>query len=881
MHSTIDLLWLVCSSGLVFLMQAGFLCLEAGTTRRKNSINVVIKNIADLGISVLIFWAIGYGVMFGQSHGGWFGHSDYWSALDQQTGWFTAFFVFQAMFCSTAVTILSGAAAERISFRGYIAIAVLISGLIYPIFGHWSWNGLSRDQSLGWLEQQGFIDFAGSTVVHSVGGWCALATVLFIGPRLGRFSKKRSHQQISGSDFPLSFLGTMLLWFGWFGFNGGSTLAFNATVPVIFAHTLLAGAAGLATPILIALIRQRSLPVSSTMNGALAGLVAITANCHAVSTAEAILIGAIGSLIMLWLTDLLERWQIDDAVGAIPVHLGAGIWGTLAVALFADPVILGTGLSRLEQLKVQVSGILAAGLWSFTVTLLALMVLNRWCRFRVPPRQEYVGLNMIEHSARSTLQDFYTTISHHARTGNRTRRLSVDAFSEAGQLSQWYYQVVTTLEKAIEKTEAIFQTAGEGILSVSLEQLVIQNINPSVERIFGMPKSEMIGCHFADFVCLEDCPWPGKAPSLKALLRLANDAQQPYEILGRHANGQMFPLEITVTQTRVFKDVFYTVMVRDITARKAAETDLQQSEQREREKTVQLTKAIEQLKQTQTQLIQSEKMAGLGQLVAGLAHEINNPVNFIHGNLTHAANYVHELLQLLTIYRQAYTSLPADTRTGMDPQPALDDQEVDFLLCDFPKLISSMQSGTERIRDIIQSLRNFSHYGESELKLVDIHDGLENTLLMLTHRLTSIPTAIVIDRQYGELPKVQCYASALNQVFFNILTNAVDALTAGNPVQPRIEIATQATTETVTITISDNGPGIVPEIQSKIFDPFFTTKPVGQGTGLGLTTAHQIVVDQHGGRLYTQSGQGSTFVIEIPLKSQTPDSRVMPHLVVA
>ncbi|MDJ0703479.1 MAG: ammonium transporter [Leptolyngbyaceae cyanobacterium MO_188.B28] len=858
-HNAIDLLWLVSCSGLVFLMQAGFLCLEAGATRRKNNINIVIKNIADLGLSVLIFWAVGHGVMFGQSYGGWLGGNDYLPALEQKTAWFTAFFLFQAIFCSTSVTILSGAVAERMSFRGYIAISAVVSGLIYPFFGHWAWNGLGQGQSLGWLGERGFIDFAGSTVVHSLGGWSALATVLFIGPRLGRFSRKRSHQIISGSDFPFSFLGALLLWFGWFGFNGGSALAFDGAVPIIITHTLIAGAAGLITPIIIALARQQSLSVNATMNGALAGLVAITANCNAVSTGQSILIGAVGSLIMLWLTALLERLRIDDAVGAIPVHLGAGVWGTLAVALFANPDILNTGLSRIEQLKVQVAGIMACGLWSFTATMAALLIFNRFFRLRVTPRQEYVGLNVTEHLAKSTLLDFYTTISYHARTGNLKRRISLDSFSEAGQLSHWYHKVVSTLEQAVEKTEVIFKTAGEGILLVSIDQLRIQNTNPQVERILDLPKANLIGSDFAKFVCLNARRGGQARPSLKSTLKLASQTQQPCEILGRRGNGCLFPCEMTVTETRVFKDAFYTVMIRDITERKMAETNLRLSAQRERDKADQLSEALRQLKLTQAQLIHTEKMVGLGHLVAGVAHEINNPVNFIYGNLKHAAAYVQDLLHLISVYRRQY---PTNSKSQ---EASIDDREIDFLLEDFPKLIASMQTGTVRIRDIIQSLRNFSHYDESELKSVDIHADLESTLHMLAYRLDSTAQPITLVRRYGDIPKVKCYASAMNQVFLSILSNAIDALEAADIDQPKIVIATRATAQTLIISITNNGPSIPPELQSQIFDPFFTTKLVGQGPGLGLTTAHSIVVNQHQGRLYIQPGKGVTFVIEIPL----------------
>lgn len=252
-------LWMILSSFLVFLMQAGFLCVEAGLTRRKNSINVAIKNITDLGISVIIFWAFDYSFMFGSPIDGWPLSTAMFPDVGNMDIEATVFFLFHAMFCSTSVTILSGAVAERMTFRGYLFITGLVSGLLYPVFGRWAWNGLNQDALTGWLGQQGFVDFAGSTVVHSVGGWAALATVLIIGPRLGRFSRKRSLQMITSADAPLALLGAHLRWFGWFGFNGGSPLAFNAEVPSILVNTLFAGAAGLVSPLLWNLSRSKTI----------------------------------------------------------------------------------------------------------------------------------------------------------------------------------------------------------------------------------------------------------------------------------------------------------------------------------------------------------------------------------------------------------------------------------------------------------------------------------------------------------------------------------------------------------------------------------------------------------------------------------------------
>ena len=247
---SIDILWVVLCAGLVFNMQIGFLCLEAGLTRSKNAINVATKNLADLCIALLLYWSFGFALMFGTSQDGVMGTSLFMLELAADDSWPLAFFLFQAMFCTTAATIVSGAAAERMRFNAYLIVAALSAGLIYPLFGHWAWGGALREGQ-GWLAQQGFVDFAGSTVVHGVGGWIALATVMVIGPRAGRFDSKWLRQNMPGSNLPLAMLGGLLLLFGWFGFNGGSTLSFDGRVPGIVVNTVVAGMAGMALAMLL------------------------------------------------------------------------------------------------------------------------------------------------------------------------------------------------------------------------------------------------------------------------------------------------------------------------------------------------------------------------------------------------------------------------------------------------------------------------------------------------------------------------------------------------------------------------------------------------------------------------------------------------------
>ena len=338
-----------------------------------------------------------------------------------------------------------------------------------------------------------------------------------------------------------------------------------------------------------------------------------------------------------------------------------------------------------------------------------------------------------------------------------------------------------------------------------------------------------------------------------------------------HRDGGEIPVsQVIIAHKTTDGTVEYlSTIARDISDRKRAEDALRQSERREREKALQLEQTLQELKRTQTQLVQNEKMISLGQIVAGVAHEINNPVSFIYGNLKYANRYARDLLELLQVYQQQYPD------PGPEIEAIAEDIELDFLVEDLPNLMKSMKSGAERIRQIVLSLRNFSRLDESEFKSADIHEGLESTLLILQHRLneTTENPKIQVIKEYGDLPQVSCYPGELNQVFVNILSNAIDALEesssekSGQSKDRTILIRTERREEKVAIRIADNGPGIPEELQQRLFDPFFTTKPVGKGTGLGLSISYQIVVEKHGGQLTCISTPdlGTEFVIAIPL----------------
>ncbi len=476
--SSVDIAWVLVASALVLLMQGGFLCLEAGATRSKNSINVAIKNLSDFAVAALLFATFGFSLMFGATRAGWIGSVEFLGANGELGASEFAFFVFQVMFCGTATTIVSGAVAERMRFGGYLVVAAVLSGLIYTLFGHWAWNGLDGSPTQGWLRGLGFVDFAGSTVVHSVAGWSALALVLILGPRQGRFADDGTPRRIQGHDLPFAMLGAILLWIGWLGFNGGSALALTDRVPAILANTLLAGSAGLLMALAASWLRTGRSDAMAVLNGSLAGLVAITAGCHAVSPASAMVIGAIGGLVMEMGTAALERAGVDDVVGVIPVHGLAGVWGTVAVALFGDLDVLGTGLGRADQFGIQLLGVGVAFVWGFGFVYLIFRGVDRIFPLRVSASDEHIGLNVAEHGATTELLDLLVGMDEQARSGDLARRVSVEPFTEVGQIASRYNLVMQSLEEAAAKANRM---KNEFISTVSHElRTPLTSINASL-----------------------------------------------------------------------------------------------------------------------------------------------------------------------------------------------------------------------------------------------------------------------------------------------------------------------------------------------------------------------------------------------------------------
>ncbi len=391
-QDNLNYVWTIIAACLVFFMQAGFAMVEVGFTRAKNAVNIIMKNVMDVGAGSLAFFLVGFGIMFGTSAGGWIGTDGFllMDIGDYSLEWSYTFFFFQAVFAATAATIVSGAVAERTAFNSYLIFSIVITAFIYPVFGSWAWGSLFNGS--GWLEDLGFIDFAGSTVVHSVGGWAALAGAIVVGPRVGKYIDGKP-QIIKGHSLPLAALGVFILWLGWFGFNAGSTTTGDTSIALIALNTFLAAGAGATAAMVISWITGGKPDGAVTLNGVLAGLVGITAGCANLTPGFAILAGAIAGVIVHYSMILLDK-KVDDAVGAVSVHGVCGAWGTLAAGLF------NTGdMFNMSIIGVQLIGIAAAFLWTFPVSYLVFRGIDMLLPLRVNGHLEEMGLDLHEHDA--------------------------------------------------------------------------------------------------------------------------------------------------------------------------------------------------------------------------------------------------------------------------------------------------------------------------------------------------------------------------------------------------------------------------------------------------------------------------------------------------
>lgn len=387
--------WMLVSTLLVFIMHLGFAALESGLTRSKNTVNILFKNISIVAIGILTYFLCGFNLMYPGDFNGFVGFAGFGLSLPDGPGGLIEYadgaytyytdFIFQAMFAATAATIVSGAVAERIKLSSFLIFSAIYVAIVYPIVGSWHWGG-------GWLSEMGFHDFAGSTLVHSVGGWAALAGIIVLGPRLGKYMKDGSIKPIMGHNMPLVSIGVFLLWFGWYGFNGGSVLSADpAGVSLVFVTTTLAAAAGVIGSMICSWSISSKPDLSMVLNGSLAGLVGITAGADVVSPISAIIIGFIAGIIVVLSVLQLDKLKLDDPVGAVSVHLVCGIWGTLAVGIFSAD----------KSFTTQLIGVLGYGVTCFVLALIIFQIINAIIGVRVSEQEEIKGLDLSEHEMES------------------------------------------------------------------------------------------------------------------------------------------------------------------------------------------------------------------------------------------------------------------------------------------------------------------------------------------------------------------------------------------------------------------------------------------------------------------------------------------------
>ncbi len=575
----LDLVWMLVAAGLVLLMQVGFLLLEAGMVRSKNSINVAQKNLLDMAFSAAAFALVGFMLAFGPGTIWGSGWSWDFFALSNLTAWETGFFVFQVMFCATAATIVSGAVAERMRLSAYLIATVFLALLVYPVFVHWAWGGALHDSDSAFLGNAGFIDFAGSTVVHATGGWMALAACLVLGARRGRFDANGRPVRIAGHSPVLTASGALLLFVGWIGFNGGSTTAATPEIGGIIANTVLAAATGGITGYLIGWYNDGVIFPENAISGMIGGLVGITAGCAVVTPVGALAIGVIGGGVAVignrWLE---QRLGIDDAVGAIGVHAFAGAAGTIALVFLAPVDLLPAG-TRLAQLAVQGTGVAINFIWSFGLGYIFFLVLSGFVSLRVTQAEEEIGLNEAEHGTRLGVghveQALGQLVSGNADLGMRLTPANGDESETLSVLFNRLMDNIEAEESARRKNaERIRDQEEEERLSAManatfeaiwiLRDGVIVDGNRKLEELLGTPLQALRGRRAIDLV----------SPRTTALVKaeMQRPLVEPYEAEIVDSQGQTIPVELRGREIKYRGETARVGCIVDLRERKNAES---------------------------------------------------------------------------------------------------------------------------------------------------------------------------------------------------------------------------------------------------------------------------------------------------------------------
>ena len=832
----LDTTWILICGFLVMLMQAGFCLFEAGIVRTKNSINVAFKNLSDFTITAIVYWAVGFGLMYGDSVSGLFGFSDFAIAPAGDLG---SWFLFQMMYCGAAVTIVGGALAERTSYSAYLVLSVLIGTLLYPIPGHWIW----ATDGNGWLTQLGFIDFAGGTAVHVLGGMLALSAVLIVGPRIGRFPKLNTDEApapINASSYPMATVGVMLLWFGWFGFNTGSLHGYKENLALVAVNTGLAAAAGGATMIFWCLFRTGKPDVGAVLNGTLAGLVGVTAGANIFSVPDAVLAGVCGATFMRIAVVVLERLRIDDVVGAFPVHAAAGISGTLLVALLGDPSTFPDGNSILQQFLVQLAGAVTVTAWCMVVGFGLFHLLNKIQPMRVSEEEELQGLNFSEHGASTEVHDLLGNMVNQGRSGDFDQRVRVEPHTEVGQIATEYNKVLDRIRLEIQTREEaylqlkeashfqyIFDNSHEGIIQFSIDGIA-QKANKAAASLLGYASVERLISSIGPFMESLQLSKPSAHGQLMQTLR---------------QRGQLINAEISYMREVDGKTGYASFTMRSISGNEQQApcflaSFVDTSERHENE----------QLKTAKTAADASNKAKS--QFLAHMSHELRTPLNAIIGY----SELLHE---------------------------EFEEQGHNEHLPDLVKITDSGKHLLKLINDIldlskIEAGKMSLHVEVFEVEAIveQVQSTIQPLLLQNDNQLE-----IKTDDALGTMRSDQ---TKLRQNLFNLLSNAAKFTESGT-ITLSVKRFVSVGKDVIEFAVTDTGIGMSAEQVDLLFEAFSQadssiSRDYG-GTGLGLAITKHFS-EMLGGSIQVSSkqGTGSTFTMTLPASLSTDGSVSVPSL---
>lgn len=873
--SNIDVLWLLICAALVMLMQGGFTCLETGRVRAKNSINVAIKNLVDFCTSSLAFWVAGFAFMHGPTTAGLIGTEGFLFNAHEQ-GWLWAFFFFQLVFCGTVTTLVSGAVAERMRFTGYLVTSLIVSLLIYPIVGHWMWGGLAAGQNTGWLNQLGFIDFAGSTVVHSTGGWVALAAIILIGPRHGRFSDKAV--PIQGQNLPLATIGVLLLWFGWYGFNGGSSLEFTQKASQILVNTTLAGATGALAALGVSWYHLKRQDVGHVLNGVLAGLVSISASADIMSPEGTVLISVGAGIICVGATIVLGRLHIDDAIGVVPVHACVGVWGTIVFPLLSTPDSWGTGLTLWEQVGIQILGSTVCFFWAFGMGFVILWLINQWIPLRVTGEEERIGLNGAEHGAGTAILDLLVQMEEQRNSHDFTRHVLSEPHTEVGQIAEEYNRILDTINTEQRRRQEVDAALAYGTRLDTLFQEIAKATNESSTIEDAMQLT-------MDLVC-QHTGWPvGHLYLLSedtshtlistAIWHLEHPERfKTFRSITEHTDfqaGESLPSRVLASgKPSWIRDVtqdphfLRPKQAKDIGVRAGFGFPIVIGEQVVGVLEFFSTEAME----PDAKLL--EVMGYVGAQLGRVVERKRGEAILIHAKAEAEAATKTKADFLATMSHEIRT--PMNGIIGMSDillGTRLSEDQQDCLL--------TIKDSGDALLTIINDILDFSKIEAGKLTLETIDFDFRETvdavvdLLGLKAQEKGIELIGWIN---PEIPTaVQGDPVRLRQILMNLLGNAIK-FTAQGEIEVQV-VPEEETSGTVLLRfmITDTGIGITPEGQSRLFQAFSqedssTTRKYG-GTGLGLSIS-KMLAELMGGTIgvHSELHQGSCFWFTIRLGVQ-------------